>query len=74
MAGSDAPGKWSVQVYGKNVLQGPMFETTEAEKVVVRGASGAPAVGIVKVADGRYMVCTRGDPDWVVFCERFGIS
>lgn len=66
--------KWSVQVYGKSFLDGPILDTCDAERVVVRGPSGNPVLAVVKVADGTFMACDRGEDDWVAFCGRFGIS
>ena len=66
-------GEWSVQVYGKGFLD-PLLDTSDASRIVVRGASGNPAVAIVRVSPSTFLVCDRGESDWASFCGRFGIS
>lgn len=64
----------SLQVFGKNILKGPLLDTDEATSVVIRGADGTPMFIIAKIADQTWVVSKEDDEDFEEVLGRFGIE
>ena len=66
--------KWSVEVYGDNILKPMIASTDESRMVVVRDTKGRPAIALIRVTDTQWGVSTCADEDWNGVCIRYGIS
>lgn len=64
----------SLQVFGKNILKGPLLDTDEATSVVIRGSDGTPMFIIAKIADQTWVVSKEDDEDFDEVLGRFGIE
>lgn len=64
----------SLQVFGRNILKGPLLDTDEATSVVIRGKDGTPMFVIVKLVEETWAVSKESDEDFNEVLERFGIE
>lgn len=64
----------SLQVFGENILRGPLLDTDKATSVVIRGADGTPMFIVAKITDQTWVVSKEDDEDFDEVLGRFGIE
>lgn len=68
---SDYRGK--IRVFGRNMLTGPLFESSEAQTLVMYDESGKPCVLLARLVDNTWAMGTCADEDWDAVKARFGV-
>lgn len=63
-----------IRVYGKNMLAGPMFASSEAKTLVMDDDYGQPCVIISRLDDNTWVMGTKADKDWEAVKARFGVG
>ena len=62
-----------VRVFGKNMLAGPLFESSDAQTIVMYDEKGAPCVLLARIIDNTWAMGTVADEDWEAVKQRFGV-
>lgn len=65
---------WSIQVHRGSILEPPVLDADDVDKVVVRNRDGVPAIALVRVHGGAWGVSMATDDDWAKVCALHGIS
>lgn len=55
------------------MLAGPLFETRDAQTIVMYDDAGKPCVLLARLVDNTWAMGTCADPDWEAVRARFGI-
>jgi len=70
--GNDFRGR--VRLFGRNVLAGPLFESSDVRTIVMDDDEGRPAVILARLDDNAWVMGNRSDPDWAAVKARFGVD
>jgi len=68
---NDYRGK--IRVFGKNMLAGPLFESSDAQTIVMYDDNGTPCVLLARLVDNTWAMGTVADDDWENVKQRFGV-
>ena len=68
------PYKGIIKVYNSNIINGPIFESTEANTVVMCDENGEPVVILARMVDNTWVMGTNKDDDWDAVKKRFGVE
>lgn len=66
--------KGLVRVFGKNMLAGPLFESNDAQTIVMCDENGDPCVILTRMIDNQWAMGTCADEDWEAVKQRFGVK
>jgi len=68
---NDYRGK--IRVFGRNMLAGPLFESSDAQTIVMYDDKGSPCVLLARLVDNTWAMGTVADEDWENVKQRFGV-
>ena len=63
----------SIRVFGKNMLAGPLFESKDAQTIVMYDEKGIPCVLLARMVDNTWAMGTCADEDWEAAKRQFGV-
>jgi hypothetical protein len=63
----------SIRIFGKNMLAGPLFESKDAQTIVMYDGKGTPCVLLVRMVDNTWAMGTCADEDWEAVKRQFGV-
>lgn len=74
MADGESPDySGKIRVFGTNMLAGPLFESKDAQTIVMYDENGKPCVLLARMADNTWAMGTCVDDDWEAVKKRFGV-
>ena len=74
MANRENPDyRGKLRVFGKNMLAGPLFESGDAQTIVMYDDGGMPCVILARLVDNTWAMGTCQDEDWEAVKRRFGV-
>lgn len=72
--GQAVAGRGSVRVYGRNFLAGPLFETSDAQTVVMCDDDGKACVILARMVDNTWVMAASADKDWEAAKAQLGVD
>ena len=63
-----------VRIYGKNILAGPLFMSSDVKTVILDDDVGQPCVLLARLEDNTWIMGTKADKDWNEVKARFGVA
>jgi hypothetical protein len=63
-----------VEVFGRNILRGPLLSSDDATTIVIRKRDGKPMALFARLVDDTWAFGNEGDSDWENVKARFGVS
>lgn len=63
-----------VSVYGHDIRRAPLCDSSDAEMIVIHGASDTPIMLLFRMQDDVWGLSTPDDADWPAMCTRFGLG
>ena len=72
-SGSNPDYKGKIRIFGRNMLAGPLFESADANTIVMYDDNGEPSVIVARMVDNRWIMGARADDDWEAVKKQFGV-
>lgn len=71
--GESVDYRGKIRIFGKNMLAGPIFESPDAQTIVMYDENGKPCVLLSRLIDNTWAMGTCADEDWESVKQRFGV-
>lgn len=62
-----------IRIFGRNMLAGPIFDSADAQTLVMYDEGGIPCVILARQVDNTWVMGTCADSDWEAVKYRFGV-
>lgn len=62
-----------IRIFEKNALKGPIFETSDANTIIMYDENDEPCVLLTRLVNNTWVMGSKADDDWEAVKANFGV-